>query len=358
MLTFTTPGHETTALNRRESLLHYLENPLQAPEAPSGHLPTGRAKTEYDQQRLDYLSGGIVLHTQAVLGAKLQLTRAFQENRARNSGHAGVMLSGESTVGKTTTAKRVMRWVLGEYAKQVPDWRSYEQVPVMYVEVPWDSSGKALLQDMAAFFGLSVSRRDTSADLRNKVVGAIRRARTQLIVVDELQNLAASNKAGLGETVDLLKGLHNDVSSTFMYCGVDLLRSSLMNGARGQQLKNRFSVVELSAYKWSNPDHRRQWKRLVRGFEENLLLRDHKVGTLDAELQYLWERTGGSIGSVGKRLTGTTIELINEGAELETLDRARLDAYKLDINAENHYEKVRERLTGRRKSATEKLMAS
>lgn len=357
MLTFTNPDSATTALNRRESLIHHLENPLKAAERPTTWPLAARDKATYDQQRLDYLSGGLVLLTDVVMQSKLQLTRAFQDNRARNSGHAGVILSGESAVGKTTTAKRVMRWVFEEYVKQVPDWRAFEHVPVMYVEVPWDSSGKAFLQDMANFYGLSVSRRDTSADLRAKVIGAIHRARTQLIVVDELQNLATGRGAGLGETVDLLKGLHNDVSSTFMYCGVDLLDSSLMSGPRGQQLKNRFSVVELTPYEWSDVDHRRQWKSLVEGFEAQLQLRDHRVGTLKRELQYLWQRTGGSIGSLGKLLTGASIDLIHEGAKVEILDRARLDAYKLDINAENHYKAVQKKLAGRGKSAREKVMA-
>jgi hypothetical protein len=354
MLTFINPDNGKTALNRRESLLHYLKNPLhppqQRPTDPAGRL-------EFDRQRMDYLSGGIVLNTKAVMEAKLLLTRAFQENRARNSGHSGVIMSGDSTLGKTTTAKRVLRWVLEEYEKQVPDWEKLRHVPVMYVEVPSNSSGKALLQEMANFFGLSVLARDSMADLRIKVVAAIRRARTQLIVVDELHNLSAGRAVGLGETVDLLKGLHNDIAATFLYCGIDVTNSSLMNGPRGQQLKSRFAVLELLPYTRSDPEHRQAWKALVRNFELQLQLRDHPKGTLDAEHQYLWQRTGGSIGSLSKLLTGPAIDIIQNQSGMERLERTILDAYVLDRKAEEHYAAVRKLTAGRGKTAMEKVMA-
>lgn len=356
MLTFTDHNSESTALNRRESLLHHLQNPLR-PAEPLKENSTRAEKAAHDRQRMDYLSGGLVLGTSALTEGRRLLTYAFQENRARNSGHAGVMLSGDSTLGKTTTAKHLMKWVLEEYSKQVPDWVAFEHVPVMYVEVPSNSNGKALLKEIAAFFGLSVLTRDSMADLRTKVVSAIRRARTQLIVVDELHNLAAGRAAGLGETVDLLKGLHNDIDATFLYCGIDVTDSSLMNGPRGQQLKGRFSVLELQPYSWSNTLHRKEWKQLIRSFENKLQLRDHEVGLLSAEAEYLWQRTGGSIGSLGKLLTGPAINLIQNNAAVERLDRALLDDYKLDLKAEQHYQSMRTRKANIGKTAMERAMS-
>lgn len=354
MLAFTIHDSDTTALNRRESLLRYLQNPLTAP-APLDATPSVD-RTTYDQQRMDYLSGGIVLRTTTVAQGQLLLTRAFQENRSRNSGHAGVMLSGDSALGKTTTAKRLMRWVLEEYAKQVPDWERFEHVPVMYVEVPSGSNAKGLLREFCDFFGLTVLSRDSTADLRTKVVAAIRRARTQLIVVDELHNLSG-RASGLGEAVDLLKGLHNDVSATFLYCGLDVTNSTLMYGPRGQQLKSRFAVVELEPYRWSNADHRKEWKTLIRGFENELQLRHHPVKTLDPLAEYLYQRTGGSIGSLGRLLTGAAIDLIQNQAKVELLDRADLDAYTLDLTAETFYRKVVAQKTTKAKSAVERVMA-
>lgn len=355
-LTFTNHEAETTALNRRESLLHYLEHPIPQPlPLPDGPVAT-HIRAEYDQRRMDYLSGGITLATNSAMKGKLMLARAFQENRARNSGHAGVILSGDSSLGKTTLAKALMRWVLTEYSRQVPDWKQFEHVPVMYIEIPPGSNAKSLLKEVATFFGLAVLARDSMTDLRTKVVTAIRRARTQLIVVDELHNLAGRG-SGLGEAVDLLKGLHNDIAATFLYCGIDVTTSTLMGGARGQQLASRFAVLEMHRYAWSNPEHREQWKRLIRGFEQNLHLRDHPHKTLDAEAEYLYQRTGGSIGSLGRLLTGAAIDLIQNRAKVERLDREVLDAYTLDLTAENFYRGVLTRKSNKSKTATERVMA-
>ncbi|WP_136045024.1 TniB family NTP-binding protein [Microbacterium sp. K41] len=354
MLSFTSHDSDKTALNRWESLLHYLQHPLTAPAPLDTNSTVSRY--EHDQQRMDYLSGGIVLLTSTVAQGRLLLTRAFQANRSRNSGHAGVMLSGDSALGKTTTAKRLMRWVLEEYTRQVPHWEQDEHIPVMYVEVPSGSNAKDLLREFCDFYGLSVLSRDTTADLRTKVVAAIRRARTQLIVVDELHNLSG-RASGLGEAVDLLKGLHNDVSATFLYCGLDVTNSTLMHGARGQQLMSRFAVVELESYKWSSADHRKEWKQLIRTFESQLQLRNHPVGTLNTLAEYLYQRTGGSIGSLSRLLTGAAIDLIQNKAKVELLDKNLLDAYTLDLTAETFYRKVLAKNASKGKTAIEKVMA-
>lgn len=357
MLTFTNPDIETTALNRRESLIKHLQHPLLAPTNAVSDALTPKERAAYDRNRMDYLSGGIILGTETVHEGKLRLTRAFQENRARNSGHAGVILSGNSSMGKTTTAKRLMRWVFEEYTKQVPEWEKFEHVPVMYVEVPSNSNGKSLLKEMAEFLGLPIHPRDSLADLRTKVVAGIRRARTQLIVVDELHMLSEGRSAGLGESVDLLKGLHNDLSATFLYAGIDVTTSNLMSGTRGQQLASRFSVLELKAYTWSDKEHRLAWRRLVKSFEAQLQLRDHPVGTLNAEAEYLWQRTGGSIGALSRLLTGTAIDLIQNRATVEKLERDRLDDYTLDRTSEEHYKAVRKLVASRGMTAMEKVMA-
>lgn len=356
MLYFTDP-EQPAALNRWESLLHYLQNPLVRPAPLTTEERASMDRDElaaWNRARIDYLSAGIVLTTTTVQQGKLLLTRAFQENRARNSGHAGVMLTGASTLGKTTTAKRLLRWVMEEYVAQFPHWRQFDQIPVAYVEVPANSTGKTLLKEFAGFLGLSVEPRESTSDIRVKVVTALRRAHTQLIVVDELHNLAGRGR-GLGEAVDLLKGLHNDLSATFLYAGINVTDSSLMAGARGQQLAGRFSVLELDRYQWSNTAHRREWKALIRAFESELLLADHPARSLDPLAEYLHQRTGGAIGPLGRLLTATAIDLIANGKP-EVLQQGDLDGYRLDHTSETHYKNVLSRKAKRASKATDELV--
>lgn len=327
------------ALNRRESLLAYLTTPNPQPVALSraehdALSPLERA--EYDEGRVRFLSGGVVVNTPAVAACLKSLKAALRLNAARNSGHAGVMLTGNSTMGKTTTAKEVLRWVMTQYAQAFPDWADEDHIPVAYIEVPSGANAKDLMKEFAHFLGLSVLARETASDIRTKVVAAFRRANTQLIVVDELHNLDG-HRAGLGEASDVLKGLSNDLTTTFIYAGLDLTTSKLMAGTRGQQLTSRFTAVELTRYDWNLKEDRTRWRGLVRAFEKKSTLLDQQPGTLEHLTEYLWARTGGGIGALSRLLTGTAIDLIADSTGSEVFSEAAFDEYPLDYTSELLY---------------------
>ncbi|BDV32253.1 TniB family NTP-binding protein [Microbacterium terricola] len=337
---FTHPGAAPLALNRRESLLDYLTRPISPVAAltrPDYDAMPAPERAEFDRARIAYLSGGLVVVTPTIQDCKTVLTRAFAANSARNSGHAGVMLTGDSTMGKTTAAKTLMRWVVDQYSLQFPGWRAADHIPVVYIEVPAAANGKTLMRVFAEFLGLAVLPRETADELRVKVVAALRRANTQVIVVDELHNLAGRT-AGVGEASDILKGLSNDLTATFLYAGIDLTAQGFMSGLRGQQLTRRFTAVPMVKYEWANPDDRKTWKRIVATFEKLCPLIDNAPGTLDPLAEYLHQRTDGSIGALSRLLTGTAIDLISagEGAPEEFTEDA-LDQYALDYSSEAHY---------------------
>lgn len=334
---FTTPEAAPLELNRHESLLDYLETPLPTATALTRteyDALTPAARATFDRERIAMLSGGIALATPTVRACKTALIRAFAGNSARNSGHAGVMLTGDSTMGKTTTAKTLMRWTLTEYAEQFPEWRDHDHIPVAYVEVPANATGKTLMRVFLDFLGLSAGSRDTADDLRVRVVQALRRANTQLIVVDELHNLSG-RRAGISEASDVLKGLSNDLNATFLYAGIDLTTSSLMSGARGQQLAGRFTSIQLTRYDATTPEGRKLWRQLIRGFEERLGLLDHPANSLTtAEMaEYLYKRTSGSLGALSRLLTGAATDLILGGGD-EHLTEAALAGFRLDHTSE------------------------
>lgn len=334
---FTRPDMAPLALNRRESLLAYLQTPLTAP-APLARSQFDALDTEekatFNRERVSYLSGGIVINTPSIAACKKALIRAFAANSARNSGHAGVMLTGDSTMGKTTTAKALLRWVVDEYSKAFPAWPQFDHIPVVYVEVPASANAKTLMKVFCEFLGLAVLTRETADDLRTKVVHALRQANTQVIVVDELHNLAGRT-AGVGEAADVLKGLSNDLTATFLYAGIDIT-STLMSGPRGQQLAGRFTAIELTRYNWLDAADRKTWKGVVREFGKRCSLLDAEPRALDDLVEYLYERTSGSLGALSRLLTGTAIDLITTGAT-ETFTEHSFEQYTLDFSSELAY---------------------
>lgn len=345
------------ALHRHEDLHRYLSTTVARPEVLTDsayHSLSASEQGAHDRSRVLYLSGGILVDTPHLQRAKKLLTQSFAENIGRNSGHAGLMLSGDSTVGKTTTAKALMRYVFSQYGKQFPDFSQHDRIPVAYIEVPAGSTGKLLMKTFAHFLGLTVRTAESMVDIRNRVVEALNQAGTQLIVVDELQNLAGKSP-GNGESVDVLKNLHNDLPATFVYAGLDLTSGEILAGTRGQQLSGRFNLLQMGRFTRSNPTDRAAWLRLVNTFEKCLPLRDHELGTLPSMSDYLFDRTNGSIGSLGRLLTGAAIESISVGKSgREQITLELLEEQILDIAAEDYYASTRRTVSKR--SATKKLL--
>lgn len=320
-------------LHRREWLTEYLTTPLPNLDQLKA---TSHDRAAYDRARILHFSGNVVLNTPHVMQAKLLLEQCFWENLGRNSGHSGLMLDGAPNQGKTTTAKALMRWTHAKYRQMDPDYLEHGRVPVVYVEVPAGSTGKLLMRQFADFFGLSVRSGESMVSIRSRVADTLRRAATQLIVVDELHNLA-SKTAGNGESVDVLKGLHNDVAATFLYAGINLTQGNLLSGDRGQQLASRFTRLELEQLNMSDPKDKKTWNATLRGFEQHLtLLDDFEVGSIEALSDYLWQRTTGSIGALSRLLTGAAIDAIRLRSEdrPERIDKALLDKRVLGHTAE------------------------
>jgi hypothetical protein len=335
--------HDTdrpTPLFEHEGLTHYLSTTIRQPETldRAGYEAlSDTARRAYDRERVLFLSGGILVNTPDVSAAKNRLRRLMGENLGRNSGHVGLMLSGDSTLGKTTIAKTLMTYVYRNYQQQFPDFAARGRVPVVYIEVPAGSTGKLLMIAFARFFGLTVLRAETADSIKMRVVAALNAAGTQLVVVDELHNLSATNR-GNGESVDILKSLHNQVPATFVYAGIHLDSGALLAGSRGQQLSARFIRTDLSRFNRSDPVQERDWKAIVSKFEKSLPLFDHVPGTLVKLSRHLHDRTNGSIGSLGKLITGAAIDLILDPAgRPEAITTTILDDQILDIAAETSY---------------------
>lgn len=330
-----------TTIHSREGLGAYLDHKVTRPDMHSDTAYASladAARTQYDRDRILHASGGIVISTPHVLEASRLLEQAFAINVGRNSGHAGLMLDGDSTVGKTETAKALMRMVHSQYKRMCPEYADLGQIPVVYISVPAVSTGKLLMKTFAEFLGLPVTGRESMGEIRGRVVQALIAAGTQLIVVDELQNLGMGRSVGMGESVDVLKGLHNELPATFVYAGIGLATGKLLSGERGRQLRGRFTILKMDRLNLSDAADRKTWNQLIAAFEKQLPLRHQDAGTLKKLSSYLYLRTSGSVGSLAKLLSLSTIELIRNPKHTdERLTEAVMDTIKLDEFAEENY---------------------
>lgn len=328
-------------LDQWEGLTNVLSQPGELPELPDDSTWAGMGPAEreaFNNRRLDYLGADLVISTPQLKAVVRKTQLAVLQNRSRVAGRLGVLVSGESTMGKTTACLAAMKTIYERYALQYPQFMELDHKPVIYIEVPAGCTGKAVVGRFAQFLGLPIRSRDTLESLLTTVVGQLQKSRTVLVVVDEIHNLSTLNN-GNGESVDVLKSLSNRVPATFLYAGINIHLGPLLTGDRGQQIRGRFTSEVLHRYMRATTTEKALWKGIIQSFEHHLLLFNHHEGDLAADEQYLHDRTRGSIGSLGRLLTGAAQWLISSDAEAddERITREVLESIPLDIDASENW---------------------
>jgi Cdc6-like AAA superfamily ATPase len=218
-------------LHTREGLTKYLSTAIKRPSVLTRRAYDALTDTErdaYNQKRLDYLSGGLTVRTPEMQLADKLVAKAKLASSRRPYSANGLIVSGPPTVGKTTILIALMKTVWSRCHRDHPDMAD-GRVPVVYIEVPSGSTGRLLMVELAAFFGITATRRDTKDILERRVINLLYAARTELIVIDELHNLEAANR-GNGESVDALKVLRDKVNAEFVFAGFHLEDSALLTG--------------------------------------------------------------------------------------------------------------------------------
>ena len=344
---------DAAPLHEIEGLTAYLKSRISPPTSitldryAALDLPQRR---RYDAARLDYLEGNVLIRTPQVTKALTTMESMVRKNgRRADVVRPGLIISGDGSMGKTTITKTLMRTVFDAYSAQFPDFEKDSRHPVVYIEVPAGSTGKLLMVAFARCLGLTVATRDTQDTLMVRVSTALKAARTQLIVVDELQNLSAANR-GNGESIQVLRQLHSWIPAIFVFSGVNLREGNLFSGPAGRQLSGRFTLHELDRFSLTTPTDKKVWNALIRAFEKTSLLFAHETGMLAPLSEHLHTLSGGSIATLGKMLTGCARDLIDRGDPgNETITQTVIDAQPRDMSAENF-----ERTTVIRKRTTTK----
>lgn len=153
------------SLRNVDGLYACLASPIARPAVPDLRtlaVLTAQQLEELNRSRLEYLSGGLVVSTPQMRKITGQVERLIVENQGRNSGLHGLIIYGESTMGKTTTAKMAMRRVYHKYSQVYPGMKRENRIPIVYVEVPPGASGKALVRRFAAFLQMPVPPQETA----------------------------------------------------------------------------------------------------------------------------------------------------------------------------------------------------
>lgn len=324
--------------DQREVLQHLLENDatLNATQVTAAEYKSwSRAKQRaFDIERSERIADSIVIITPALQQLSVAYKRAARVAN-RPVGRTGIILDGEPTTGKTTAAIRLAGEAFRRHVDRHPTWKEDGHVPVVYLEIPPNCTGKTVMGRIINFFGGPVVPRMTLEERTTLATKLFAKARTSLVIFDEIQNLSQSNSTGRFESAQAIKNLMNHVKAVPMYVGFDLESSAFTNDELGAQFASRCAPVRLGKLDITTPTGRQLWGGVIVRFEEQLGLMAHPPQTLLKEAMYLWNRTRGSIAALSRLLTTAALDLIEAGdpdAELITTDL--LDDIPLDLTSE------------------------
>jgi hypothetical protein len=286
----------------------------------------------YDDARMDYHNELNLVATPDIRKITTAGERLIISNRGKQLGRKGLIVSGPSGTGKSTSITQLGRIHQVDVERRAP--RGTGRIPVVYIIVPPEATPKMLAIEIAAFLGLPFSSHESPTFITHSVAGVLRKVGCSLILVDEVHRLDLRTRAGAAAS-DQLKYLFDTVCATFVYAGLDLAENGMFAGTRGRQLAGRFITLTTSAFGYATPPEKDDWGKLVATLEAALRLHRHKPGTLLKDATYLHQRTGGMIGSLDQLIHEAASEAIRDGTEKIT--RKHLDAVILDTAAEQQY---------------------
>lgn len=315
-------GRYLTALpGWREFIAEAISEPMAMVTQDEYDALTKEDRYQYDEDRLDHHARLQVVATSTVRHTVTCGRRLVILNRGAISARRGLIVTGPANTGKTIALTQ-----LG-LAHELQDRRRHpgqdERIPVIYITVPPAATPRMIAAEFARFLGLPVLRSSNITDLTEAVVGVCTKARTGLVLVDEIHNISLHTRTG-AEASDTLKYFSERIPATFAYAGIDIEGSGLLSGTRGDQIAARFTSVATHPFPYN-----KEWKGLVAQMEANLLLHQHTRGNLTRLDRFLHTRTGGMIGTLSHQLRGAAVDAILTGAEKIT--KPGLLAVDLDI---------------------------
>lgn len=295
------------------------DDPPQPPKISHAEreAQTAVERESYDNCRRRFMTSGIV-RTPAFDKILISASSRLRMNEFKYTGKLGLIVSGEPSLGKTTTVTQIGK--LHTLRRQHQDHSAGQPgcIPVVYITVPPACGPKAMIAEFAEFFGLPTNGRISQSTLLNSVSQVMARVRTELVIVDEIHNLNVNYRMS-ADASDALKQLSEKCAATFIYAGVNVESSGLLDGARGKQTSSRFELHRVVPFGNLSTKHRDEWQAVLLSLEQTLCLTRQRDGDILAHSARLFADTGGSIGRLVDTLHLAALTAIDDHSERLTL---------------------------------------
>jgi Cdc6-like AAA superfamily ATPase len=182
---------------------------------PAGDLErlTGAEREIYDEARMDYHSELLLVATPDIRQVTATGSKLIVGNRGKQLGRRGLIVSGPSGTGKSTSVTQLGRKHQVETERRHPGLAG--RIPVAYITVPPAATPKTLAIEFATFLGLPISSHDSQHLLARAVTDVLRKVGCTLVLVDEVHRLDLRTRSG-AQASDQLKYFYDSVSATIL----------------------------------------------------------------------------------------------------------------------------------------------
>lgn len=331
-------------LCRKEGWFRHAE---ELPRVRPDHLSWRQLRNLGDDEREQYNEQRRIWHANIGPLATPQLRAAHDsmweivDSNRQDTGHAkgAIALDAYPGLGKTTTADAFgFAYHRALFARKGPSTEAGDQhIPVCHIGLTSNTTMRTLNMMICDFYGHPATT-GSAATFGKRALDCVLSCDTQLIIIDDVHFLNGRSKDGLA-IVNHFKWLANELPVTFLFVGVDLRGRGLMNEgltastSPRAQTARRWTRLTLAPFDISTRTGRTNWRRLLLGIEENLVLARRDKGMIADELSdYLFARSTGHIGSLMSLITRGCYRAIR--TEREELTRKLLDEVQIDEAAE------------------------
>jgi hypothetical protein len=273
-----------------------------------------------DQQAVADLELEIVEHAQlkaAVDAVSALQARSLVERNGRRLKARGLLLMGEAGAGKSTVLE-----VIATRNPAVED-KHGRVTPVLWVEVPEETTKRALVVAIIEAMGYKVDRDYNANDLIKRIAEKVRLLGIQLIMLDEAHHILKSKEPSA--VAEFLKSLLNRIGAQLLFSGLPDLKAL----ASWRQFDRRLAPdVRLRPYDWTDVPQRLEFLIFLSRLDEKGLALP-ELSNLGNEnvARRLYTATRGEIGLVSKYLSQALLLARTRGLRSVSLELlAEVDA--------------------------------
>jgi hypothetical protein len=251
----------------------------------------------------------------------------------------GYLISGDPMLGKSTImtsfGKRYETGIRSRYPDGITATGD-ELVPVVYCSVAGDTTIKGLNRAICEFYGVPWSHKSKDA-LTILIQKLARRCSTSLFLIDDIHHLESKYRDHRLLN-DHIKHLMSTVAATFVFAGIEAEKGVLLRETAGPSswaTQRRIRLYQVAPFSIKNKAERATWRGLLSTIERALVLVNAVEGDLwkaednDGAIDvYLFEQTGGQIGSLLELIRKAANRAIRDGSERIT--RSLLESVPLN----------------------------